>query len=140
LGVSVGEVPERPKGTDCKSVGDAFGGSNPPLSTRFTILEMGGGGEPFSTIFFPSVSVDSSLVGGVAWLFVSHRKAIQTYQGERVFDFPEAILKSGSSSDGRASAFQAEGRGFDPRFPLHFIRTVLLAVISDSIGQPVVVY
>ena len=28
-----GEVPEWPKGTDCKSVGIAFGGSNPPLST-----------------------------------------------------------------------------------------------------------
>ena len=31
-----GGVPERPKGTDCKSVGGAFGGSNPPPST--TIL------------------------------------------------------------------------------------------------------
>jgi hypothetical protein len=29
---TVGEVPERPKGADCKSVGNAFGGSNPPLS------------------------------------------------------------------------------------------------------------
>ena len=28
-----GEVPEWSKGTDCKSVGRAFGGSNPPLST-----------------------------------------------------------------------------------------------------------
>ena len=28
------------------------------------------------------------------------------------------ILKSGSSSVGRASAFQAEGRGFEPRLPL----------------------
>ena len=28
-----GGVPERPKGTDCKSVGRAFGGSNPPPST-----------------------------------------------------------------------------------------------------------
>jgi hypothetical protein len=28
-----GEVPERPKGADCKSAGAAFGGSNPPLST-----------------------------------------------------------------------------------------------------------
>jgi hypothetical protein len=28
-----GEVPERSKGPDCKSGGDAFGGSNPPLST-----------------------------------------------------------------------------------------------------------
>ena len=30
-----GEVPEWPKGTDCKSVGSAFGGSNPPLPKRF---------------------------------------------------------------------------------------------------------
>ena len=29
-----GGVPERPKGTDCKSVGSAFGGSNPPPSTN----------------------------------------------------------------------------------------------------------
>ena len=28
-----GEIPEWPKGTDCKSVGSAFGGSNPPLPT-----------------------------------------------------------------------------------------------------------
>jgi hypothetical protein len=28
-----GEVPERSKGTDCKSVGETFGGSNPPLPT-----------------------------------------------------------------------------------------------------------
>jgi hypothetical protein len=28
-----GGVPERSKGTDCKSVGHAFGGSNPPPST-----------------------------------------------------------------------------------------------------------
>ena len=28
-----GEVPEWPKGADCKSVGAAYGGSNPPLST-----------------------------------------------------------------------------------------------------------
>lgn len=28
-----GGVPEWPKGTDCKSVGTAFGGSNPPPST-----------------------------------------------------------------------------------------------------------
>ena len=26
-----GEIPERPKGSDCKSDGSAFGGSNPPL-------------------------------------------------------------------------------------------------------------
>jgi hypothetical protein len=32
-GDSDGEVPEWPKGTGCKPVGSAFGGSNPPLST-----------------------------------------------------------------------------------------------------------
>ena len=57
-----GEVPEWPKGADCKSAGDAFGGSNPPLSTNFA---------------------------GIAQL-------------------------------ARARAFQARGRGFESRFPLHF--------------------
>jgi hypothetical protein len=33
---SGGEVPERPKGADCKSVVSDFGGSNPPLSTIYT--------------------------------------------------------------------------------------------------------
>jgi hypothetical protein len=31
-----GEVPEWPKGADCKSAGDAFEGSNPSLSTILT--------------------------------------------------------------------------------------------------------
>ena len=31
--ILVGEIPERPKGTDCKSVGTAFPGSNPGLAT-----------------------------------------------------------------------------------------------------------
>ncbi len=31
--VSHGGIPERPKGTDCKSVVSDFGGSNPPPST-----------------------------------------------------------------------------------------------------------
>ena len=62
-----GEVPERSKGTDCKSVGSAFGGSNPPLPTS---------------------------------LWVDWRRA-------------------GIAQLARASAFQAEGRGFESRFPLH---------------------
>jgi hypothetical protein len=37
---SGGEVPERPKGADCKSVVSDFGGSNPPLSTiLFSFVE-----------------------------------------------------------------------------------------------------
>ncbi len=41
------------------------------------------------------------------------------------------LYKCGSSSVGRASAFQAEGRGFDPRFPLHSLGNKLL------IGVPI---
>ena len=35
-GLILGGVPERPKGSDCKSDGSAFGGSNPPPSTIFS--------------------------------------------------------------------------------------------------------
>ena len=34
-----GGIPERPKGTDCKSVGSAFEGSNPSPSTRLVSLQ-----------------------------------------------------------------------------------------------------
>ena len=32
--ISYGGIPEWPKGTDCKSAGNAFGGSNPPSPTK----------------------------------------------------------------------------------------------------------
>ena len=38
---SGGEVPERPKGADCKSVVSDFGGSNPPLSTINSMRKTG---------------------------------------------------------------------------------------------------
>ena len=68
-----GEGPEWPKGTDCKSVGSAFGGSNPPLPIliNFRLVEL----------------------AGIAQL-------------------------------ARAAAFQAEGRGFESRFPLHLFAGV----------------
>ena len=37
-----GGVPERSKGTDCKSVGSAFEGSNPSPSTRSNDMQYGG--------------------------------------------------------------------------------------------------
>ena len=37
-----GEMPEWPKGADCKSAGSAFGGSNPPLSTSFHPVTVAG--------------------------------------------------------------------------------------------------
>ena len=35
-----GKIPEWPKGADCKSVGTAFGGSNPPLPTIKESIEI----------------------------------------------------------------------------------------------------
>ena len=35
---SNGWIPERPKGADCKSVAECFGGSNPPPSINFPAL------------------------------------------------------------------------------------------------------
>ncbi len=45
IGVSApffGGVPEWSKGTDCKSVGNAFGGSNPPPTTTNSKSYVGG--------------------------------------------------------------------------------------------------
>ena len=36
-GTTFGKVPERSNGPDCKSGGDAFGGSNPSLPTIFKL-------------------------------------------------------------------------------------------------------
>ena len=79
---SIGEVPEWPKGADCKSAGSAFGGSNPPLSTS------------------------------------EFCKRNSHYM---------MVYKRGNSSVGRASAFQAEGRGFESRFPLQNAHVAQLA-------------
>ena len=69
----LGEIPERSNGADCKSVGEAFGGSNPPLPTlTLTLTQSHSGTHPLR----------------------------------------------GSSSFGRAEAFQASGGGFEPRLPL----------------------
>jgi hypothetical protein len=40
MDVKNGGVPEWSKGTDCKSVGDAFGGSNPPPTTSLNESRM----------------------------------------------------------------------------------------------------
>ena len=70
----VGEIPERSNGADCKSVGAAFGGSNPPLPTTILITN----------------SINQATI----------------------------FKNCGSSSFGRAKAFQALGGGFEPRLPL----------------------
>ncbi len=67
-----GWVPERSKGTDCKSVATGFEGSNPSPST------------------------------------ICHPSSIEN----------RIAVRCGSSSVGRALAFQARRRGFEPRLPL----------------------
>src|ERR1035437_3557428 len=79
-----GEIPERSNGADCKSVGAAFGGSNPPLPT-------------------PNPS--------------SH------------------ITLRGSSSFGRAEAFQASGGGFEPRLPLQHSDRRCSSVVEHFLGK-----
>jgi hypothetical protein len=71
-----GEIPERSNGADCKSVGEAFGGSNPPLPTT-------------------------------------------NLRGNNIFLSEGLLCLCGNSSFGRATAFQAVGGGFEPRFPLN---------------------
>ena len=41
--------------------------------------------------------------------------------------------RGGNSSVGRASAFQAEGRGFESRFPLQFMLLTSLAHVAQAV-------
>ena len=84
---SVGQVPERPNGADCKSAVFRLQWfeSTPAHIARRSFSE----GGQYSIRFFVNL--------------FSRRKGWD---------------KSGSSSVGRATAFQAVGRGFEPRLPL----------------------
>ena len=118
--------------------------AHPPLSTRFTIREMNGWRmsrlasrrlrEPLNPIIKFKLN-HSTAVSMVYYLPLSDTTGqefdphVKGFDSNRVkTEFGDSIpningngfpLKRGSSSVGRASAFQAEGRGFDPRFPLH---------------------
>ena len=62
-----GGIPEWPKGTDCKSAGNAFGGSNPPSPTRKTDL--------FLQVGF---SIKSTLAGG--WNIASQCEILASFE------------------------------------------------------------
>ena len=117
--VGNGGVPKRPNGADCKSAGSAFGGSNPPLSTIF--------GEQSEEHF-------GSGIENALWNFLE----VKGHSGERaVGQMLRGIRGPGNSGKqnlrtvfngsaragiaqlARARAFQARGRGFESRFPLH---------------------
>ncbi len=76
-----------------------FGGSNPPLPT---------------TRLFEKPRRGANLTEG------TQRTPAVCRKGARRAPIAGApTVTGGNSSVGRASAFQAEGRGFEPRFPLH---------------------
>ena len=43
MNVLNGQIPEWPKGTDCKSAGTAFGGSNPPSPIKMQVDKLSSG-------------------------------------------------------------------------------------------------
>ena len=45
------------------------------------------------------------------------------------------LVRSGNSSVGRASAFQAEGREFEPRFPLQLLRSSVRNRVRAHVAQ-----
>lgn len=56
-GLFPGGVPEWPKGSDCKSDGSAFGGSNPPPSTIWIIPSIVAGAAVFGAGRVPVAGV-----------------------------------------------------------------------------------
>ncbi len=95
---SSGGIPERPKGTDCKSVVVDFGGSNPPPSTIKYYRR-------------------DEITAGLRRLYVACTGLQCCLSIQKSSDLQEL---AGVAQLARASAFQAEGRGFESRFPLQF--------------------
>ena len=105
--MSPGGVPEWPKGSDCKSDVVDFGGSNPPPSTN---KELAGEKQNCLT---QEVCNRSNCENGAAGL---HREDFISFRHK-----PKETIYAGVAQLARASAFQAEGRGFESRFPLQFL-------------------
>ena len=76
-----------------------------------------------------SVPFDLSKLSSYRFSTVSGISISKLDKNGTIFELPNnkrRLFKCGSSSVGRASAFQAEGRGFEPRFPLHCFKNILL--------------
>ena len=89
-----GEILKRPTRADCKSADYVFAGSNPALPTNFLLFNVC---KRYYYLYY-----------AFGFLKLKAREII-------VF-----LFKSGSSSVGRASAFQAECRQFEPGLSLFF--------------------
>ena len=107
---SPGGVPERPKGTGCKPVGSAYGGSNPPAPTLFwgnavpagcetdpvtaSPLESMQVDEVLEHVNVPSYHIDSA--GVIRWLNRAARKIVGDVQGRQFTSVvaPEATRRA----------------------------------------------
>ncbi len=58
----------------------------------------------------------------------------ETYLLTPIFPFHK-ISSSGNSSAGRAPPCQGGGRGFEPRFPLHYLRNVIFKIAARGIPR-----
>jgi hypothetical protein len=109
-----GEVPERTKGADCKSAGSAFGGSNPPLSIISESLQ----GPRCAK---QKAEAKTEVRAGMVKSQVRGRELLGRGFGIACLSCipgPARESRAGIAQMARASAFQAEGCGFEPRFPL----------------------
>ena len=79
--VQLGGIPEWPKGTDCKSAGTAFGGSNPPspisVNFRMKIIR-----KFFCAKFFS----DKTAAFYIQYSYISRKMSRCAYQAERVIN------------------------------------------------------
>ena len=83
--ISYGSVPEWPKGTDCKSAGNAFGGPNPPAPTTKSTRPCGGCFFVLSAVFLRNA----------AW---SEERACEFFQPNRRFGGRIAATCEGAAS------------------------------------------
>ena len=120
-----GWIPEWPKGTDCKSAANCFGGSNPPPSIlKFNIA--GWSSLEARRAHNPEV-IGSNPVPATRYLLYKYHAQIaqlveQRTENPRVAgSIPALGTTCGHSSSGRAPPCQGGGSEFEPRRPLHFV-------------------
>ena len=101
----VGRVPERSKGTDCKSVATGFEGSNPSPSTMSPEAPLGTEAHHETTETVTIAASSNTAAATPPTITAAEENGLR-----------------GSSSVGRAPAFQAGRRGFETRLPLEAMK------------------
>lgn len=106
----VGGIPKRPTGTDCKSVDlslhrfESYFPHTIALMQNFFLILQG-----------EKIWTRPDLYGSSSPRYQSKDQILRGRAAEMI---SSRKITSGSSSVGRAAAFQAAGRGFEPRLPL----------------------